>query len=1090
MRLLFKLPRIFSYAILLCVITILIPNVSTANNISKRNIIVGLKATPKEVYAAKELQRYIYQLTGDLLSIGDEKDMNEAGSFIIGQTGTNTIIKDLADSGTIKISQITLVHEGYILKKLRIWNSDAIIIAGSDETGCLYGVYGLLDDWYGIGFYLGGDVLLGKKISFRLPDVDESKTPSQQIRGFLPWTNFPQSAGVYSFNDYRFIIDQMAKMRMNFLEIHNYNGMGVHNEMFHNFTYNGITSRVYMNSTSTGHGWAGPSWQVKDYLFKGADLFDDYDFGSDCTLHNKSLTNEQVFRKGASLFQQVIEYAHSRGVKIGLGIELDIIPAVYKTKPNNPDVVNARINQIINDYPNLDYLMCYRSEVIAAESQNIWQEIFDQFYKRFKAEAPGTRLTVSGWGLSADHVAHLPADVIAAPIAPYSAAFEDGSIYTLHEYWGCPWLERDFNSSVHYYPYNMNLSDTIKAYTKQAPNMTGFMCLTWRLTDAVDAKMSYIAKAPWDIDNKLDSSRAVYYEYAKKNYGVKSASEITDIINENEPYANNTSECEGTAEFTGKDRSTDIQKAVAQLAVIDDYILKTDDPGMRHRLELLRNRIASVKYWCELDQSFKNAGWDGLPGAFPAWAKTFRDRVTDISSLGNVVSTQNRLVQLRYLAKENELRKQQVVKAPSYVETRGTINGAEITWRNMEPNARSFNVYRDSVKINKSQLSPTHLSFKDTVNGIHSYSVTAISKSGIESAKSVPDICAAGSADAGAPKIVVVSPPMSIASGQSPEIKARILDDRTYGSISASIHYRTPGATQWKSRSMNRRVRSIFAIKIPASEISSEGLEYYITASDGSNTGFYPMTAPYVNAAVIRCDSIRSKIEFSQIQLHASDGNLVWNAVSGDVLWYRIYRSRSKSFTPGPDNLLTWVDKGTHQFRDIEPGFDGEKIHGRYYYRVSAVDRLGHESRPSGCVSLIQPVNPVSKNGAKIYEAESAVLSNVQVYSDPNASDNNAVGYFGEEVGDSILFENLTPSKSMSITYSNGTGKDTRCSLYIDGKDAVTIDFPKTADWYSYEKINISLPVRSSVELRVDADDYEYNKGFCANIDFLELYGP
>ena len=101
---------------------------------------------------------------------------------------------------------------------------ETLVIAGSDEVGCLYGVYGLLEDYYDVGFYLGGDVLPDKKRPLRLPEVDERKKPAVAIRGFLPWTNFPQSATSYSWQDWKFILDQMAKMRMNFLHIHNYNG--------------------------------------------------------------------------------------------------------------------------------------------------------------------------------------------------------------------------------------------------------------------------------------------------------------------------------------------------------------------------------------------------------------------------------------------------------------------------------------------------------------------------------------------------------------------------------------------------------------------------------------------------------------------------------------------------------------------------------------------------------------------------------------------------------------------------------------------------------------------------------------------------
>ncbi|MHB1000614.1 MAG: alpha-glucuronidase family glycosyl hydrolase [Armatimonadota bacterium] len=1048
------------------------------------SIIIGANAPAKEQYAAKELQRYIYQLSGVQLPIKDDSAPVNGQAFIVGTPGTNQLIKSAVGSGMISVTPTDPGPEGYVLKRTKIQNADVLFIAGSDDVGTLYGVYGLLDDYYGVGFYPGGDTLPGKRQLFYMPKVDERKSPRQKIRGVLPWTNFPQSATVYSYSDYKFIIDQMAKMRMNFLHIHNYNGQSGHNEMFHNFTYDGITSKVWMGTAKKGHAWAGPGWDINKYIFGAADLFDDYDFGSDGALHNKSLTNEDLFKKGSTLFQQVIAYAHSRGVKVGLGIELDLIMPVYKTVPNNPEVVKARMDQIINDYPDLDYLLCFRSEIIAIEGQNVWQDVFDMVYKRIKTDAPNIRLAISGWGLAADHVKHLPADVIAAPIAPYSAGFENGDIYPGREYWGCPWLERDFNSSVHYYPYNMHLSDTIKGYANRAANMTGFTCLTWRLTDAVDAKMSYIAKAPWDLQDKLDTSRTVYYDYAIKNYGRDAAPEITDIINENEPYACNSSECEYTPEFKGEDRSKDIKQAEDQLALIDKWVGRADDGGEKSRLRLLRNRISSVKSYCELDQGFNKSTWDDLPGSFPAWARTFRDRVTDISSLGNVVSTQNRLVQLRYVAKEDQLRKEQKVKSPSYVEARGTGAGAVITWKNNEPDAKGFNVYRDSVKLTKTPIVTKDYTYCDKTNGFHQYSVSAVSESGIESPQSVPTTCAAGSADRDMPDIVVVSPPTSHASGQPFSVTARVLDNRAYGSLSAALYFRKPGENAWQKLPMQRRVRGVFIGSVPAAKITDEGLEYYIAASDGTNTGFYPDTAPVVNASVV-CYKIADKTApGSPANLKADAGSMKWSASSGDVFWYRIYRSNKTGFTPNHASLVTYVPNTVLQFADMEPGFDGRPLIGKYYYRVTAVDRFGNESKPSNEVAMThQP-----QSSGPILEAENAELKNAVVYTDSGASGSQAVGFFGEQIGDSILFPKVSAAKGLKITFSNGTQTDNKCSLYINGKDVATLTFPVTVGWYIYETLSVDIPVKGSVELRVDADDLAVNKGFCANIDCIETW--
>ena len=230
------------------------------------------------------MQRYLYQLSGGLPAIETAKqDTPLVGpAFLIGRAADHPLIARLIAEGTIKVSQGDPGAQGYVLKTLPANGKPALAIVGGDEVGCLYGVYGLLEDHYGMGFYLGGDVLPERKTTLGVVTVDERKTPAVAIRGFLPWTNFPQSATSYSWQDWRFIIDQMAKMRMNFLHIHNYNGDHEHNEMFHNFTLHGVTSRVWMPTARTGHRWSMPGWDVTKYRFGAGDLFDDYDYGADC----------------------------------------------------------------------------------------------------------------------------------------------------------------------------------------------------------------------------------------------------------------------------------------------------------------------------------------------------------------------------------------------------------------------------------------------------------------------------------------------------------------------------------------------------------------------------------------------------------------------------------------------------------------------------------------------------------------------------------------------------------------------------------------------------------------------------------------
>ncbi|TWT82474.1 Endo-1,4-beta-xylanase A precursor [Planctomycetes bacterium CA13] len=1063
---------------------------------SEGQIIVGAAASDMEQYAALELQRYLYQLSGTHLTIVDDTTLIDGPAFVVGTKQSNSVVRQLTADGQLDVASGALGPQGFILRKLYRNGHPLLAIVGHDVEGTLYGVYALLDDHYDVGFYFSGDVLPEKKDRLTIPDIDECKTPQMRIRGVLPWTNFHQSATVFSWNDWKFVLDQAAKMRMNFIHIHNYNRSNPinklgHTEMFHTFQYKGYQKRGWMASASTGHHWCCPGWNVNEYPFGTSDLFADYDFGADCTLHNESLTDEQVARKGISEFGRVIAYAHSRGVKIGLGLDIDVIPYEYGVAATDPEVVQSRIDQITRDYPHLDYLLCFQSEKHSAWSSDEykqWRDIFDQFYAGIKANSPNTRLAVSGWGLQPEPIATLPEDVICAPIAHYGASFENGGIYGDREYWGCPWLEVDGGCSQHYYPYGTHLSTTLASYKKRAPNMSGLYCLTWRISDAIEPKLSYIARVPWDLENQYDSSYEFYHEYAQQNYGAENADAVTEIINENEPFAENHGECHHTPEFTGSNRraeqngwlalasitlqhresnsssaptvikipavnyslrrgttlhkfksedhgeyvqhmmcgdwlhfndvdfgtgsismkfeakarkdfevevridqpdgellgtcdfpgsaqwetfQTDIQaaagehtlclrfllkekndydKASSQIEVVESLIDKSQNRGQQERLERLKNRLASVRNYLEIDEHFPSIGWDELPGAFGKWVGNFNDRVHDISSLGNMISVQNRFVKLRYVPKVKELRRQQQIQSPSAVTACGTIDGTVIRWHNEQPSVHGFNVYRDGQQINDTLLPPDVSMFADHVNGTFAYQVTAVDETGNESPRSIRSQCSAGDADKIAPHVIVISAPTSQPVGQPVDIVARVLDGRVYKEISATLYFRKPAESEWKELPMTRQAKAVFGGRIPGYEVSETGLEYFVAASDGTQTGYFPKAGITQPATLVGFSILDTTPPVQPSGLVDANGTLQWKASEGRVYWYQIYRGNSPEFKIGPATLLTYVPSDVSEFTDKAPDRNGQPLRGADYYRVVAVDEAGNESVPTPAI--------------------------------------------------------------------------------------------------------------------------------------------
>lgn len=1063
-------------------------------------IIIGQNAPEFERYAAGELQRYLYQLSGSFLTINSDTAEIDCRSFVIGTKESNALIGQFAEAGILTMDAKDPGPQGYILKRFAERGHNVIAIAGGDAIGSLYGVYGLLDDHYKVGFYLSGDVMPEAKKQLELPAVDECKTPAMYIRGILPWTNFHQSATVFSWEDWKFVLDQMAKMRMNFIHIHNYNKTQGHyprsytenNEMFHSFSYRGYTQRPWFSTASTGHCWTVQGWDVNKYRFGAADLFDDYDFGSEATLYNETLSDQAVIHKGSSMFQKVIAYAHSRGIRVGLGLDIDMIPYEYGVSANDPEIIQSRLDQIVNDYPDLDYLLCFQSEKHSAwtsDEYKQWRYIFNELYKGIKERSENTKLAVSGWGLNPESIKELPSDVICAPIAKYGSKFENGDIYGDREYWGCPWLETDGGCSQHYYPYNVHLSDTMQSYQKRAPNMKGLYCLTWRISDAIEPKLSYIAKAPWDSENKYNKSYDIYKEYAVKNYGPKAAEDITAIINENEPFAEDHGECRHTPEFTGTDRHAktgriigvstgqfyddaqkplmklplykysgkygntrvqsskykegkyvwniasanwlrydkvdfddtmtefkiraiglsdseievrldklngsllgvfdikksenfqsyktkisktkgqhtlylkfllkekkDYAKTAEQLEVIDRAIDQSNDQGAKYRLELLRCRIDAVRDYLDIDKDFPSITWDDMPGAFDRWMKNFTGRIYDISSLGNIISVQNRFVKQRYVAKNEEFRKSQVIKSPSFVEARGTQDGAVISWRNEQPEVKGFHIYRNDSRITNDLLPPEITAFANKGNGLFEYRVSAVGADGQESPQSVPTHCKAGASDTDSPQMIVISPPTSSPLGQSVDVELRVLDDRTFSSISAKIFYRKPTDQQWKQFPMQRKTKAVFGYRIPGKEVNEEGLQYYLVASDGDNISYFPTTAPALPMSLTACritDTTAPAAPSKAPTRRLKDKTIRWaRPSSDDVFWYQIYRSSHKDFEPGPANRLTYIPGYLTEFKDNGLDWNGQRLNGLRYYKVTALDKSGNESSSDHAIAV------------------------------------------------------------------------------------------------------------------------------------------
>ena len=169
-----------------------------------------------------------------------------------------------------------------------------------------------------------------------------------------------------------------------------------------------------------------------------------------------------------------------------------------------------------------------------------------------------------------------------------------------------------------------------------------------------------------------------------------------------------------------------------------------------------------------------------------------------------------------------------------------TDSGIELTWAQDDYNTlMGYNIYRATskdgnyVKINPSVLLASESSFVDenAEPGItYWYTFTVVLSDFSESAPAGKVYCTA--VDTVNPS-VYHTPVNQGYQNNNLVISCTASDNMRIESV--TLYYRTAGETEWKSIKMSK-VNDRYSATIFGSELTMEGLEYYIVASDGSNS--------------------------------------------------------------------------------------------------------------------------------------------------------------------------------------------------------------------------------------------------------------
>jgi len=526
----------------LLVLTLLI---SCSKNVDLPVILYPQGSDLKVELAAREVRRYFYLRTGELLPI------QVYSSQILPRKIIWMMVKgQQAPAGLVQADQLyeinALSAEAYLLSNSFVipanagtpsryqkpskagtpsptTKADRLIIIGGSPQGTLYGAYAFAEK-LGVRFYLHGDVIPDIRIKPEIPAIEESGTPLFETRGIQPFHDFPEGPDWWTLQDYKAYFAQMVKMKMNFFGLHTYPEGGVGPEPLvwigtkDQLNEDGTVKSAYQSRhfTTTSGTWAYTAKLTKDYSNRLGNLFENDSYGTDYMMGiNGWPAGEQaeidLFNKTGRFFREAFGFAKSLGLKTCVGTETPLI-IPKRVKERNPsaktiDYYTGMFEWVKRNYP-VDYYWYWTPEdwTWSGNTKEHLQITIDDLKAAQEAVAAvgnPFQLATCGWVLGPVQdrsmfdqflpkswpMSCINQQVGFTPVDPGFAKVTGRAL------WAIPWMEDDpALTSMQLWAGRMR-ADAADAL---AYGCTGFIGIHWR-TKTLQSTVSALAQAGWEI---------------------------------------------------------------------------------------------------------------------------------------------------------------------------------------------------------------------------------------------------------------------------------------------------------------------------------------------------------------------------------------------------------------------------------------------------------------------------------------------------------------------------------------------------------------------------------------------------------------
>jgi len=513
-------------------------------------VIVVLEERPLMVFAARELQRYIQLRTGKLLPMA--KNVPADKPFIL--------VKRVAGLG----------GQEYGLHAFE----NGLEIGGGSDLAVLYGAYRFAEH-LGVRFYLHGDVIPDRRIALDVSGMEERGAPLFERRGILPFHDFTEGPDWWSLDDYKNVIAQMVKMRMNWMGFHCYPESGIGPEPLvwiglpEDVNEDGTVKWAYRSrwQSTFGGTWGYAPAKTSEFAAGAGLLFPGDDFGSPVTdglrpWPKTPQESAELFNRSGRLIAQAFGLAERLGVMTVVGTETPLtIPKTLRKRmkkkgmdPTSPESVEKVYRGMFLRIKRLHALGAYW---VWTPEKWTWsgnsREQLDVVLADFKAATTALDevenpfvFGTCGWvlGPSQDRSLFdktLPSDAVMACISRNLgfAPLEPGLLDIGNRpKWAIPWLEDDHAMTQPQLWVGRTRRDAADAY---AYGCTGLMGIQWR-TKIIAPNVAALAAAAWDqsgwnpgMERKTNATHKIPNDFRMGGRGASCKSSIAGTEND-APY--------------------------------------------------------------------------------------------------------------------------------------------------------------------------------------------------------------------------------------------------------------------------------------------------------------------------------------------------------------------------------------------------------------------------------------------------------------------------------------------------------------------------------------------------------------------------